>query len=394
MLNYYHVLGLSENASQEEIKAAFKRLAVKYHPDKHQGDPAMEEKFKEINVAYQVLSDEYEKARFDLKLKYQQFAHTQTPTQDYRPPYQTAWKRQAYRKYYRPPVDYRQNAIATAYAFGITFLIALLVMSGVWIKQSYDEHQLEKRLAERRGRYTEARGLFESGAYREAFEIMTAFDFFRTEEHDIRSFKESMLDKIVEKGNQAFQAKNYEQAIAHYEMVREFAPKLPFYEVKKKLVEAYRKNMEPEKAIEILKEFLLTEYEPIWSLVTMAKIQRDNLNQPYEALDNLQTAHRLAVKRYKTFYGDGYALVINQRHLPDSHYELYANLADIYLRLGDYEMALKAADWNKYVWPDSASSYLTSAQTYEKMGMKQKACIEYSGARDRKWEGTTPKFCK
>ncbi len=70
MTNYYHVLGLSENATQAEIKAAFKRQAVKFHPDKHPGKPEMEEKFKEVNQAYQTLSDQYEKARYDLKLKY------------------------------------------------------------------------------------------------------------------------------------------------------------------------------------------------------------------------------------------------------------------------------------------------------------------------------------
>ena len=63
MVNYYHVLGLTEEASPQEIKAAFKRLAVKYHPDKHPNRPEMEEKFKEINQAHQVLSDPYEKTR-------------------------------------------------------------------------------------------------------------------------------------------------------------------------------------------------------------------------------------------------------------------------------------------------------------------------------------------
>lgn len=74
MVNHYHILGLNEDATPLEIKAAFKRLAVKYHPDKHPGRLEMEEKFKEINAAHQILSDPYEKARFDLKLKYQQFS--------------------------------------------------------------------------------------------------------------------------------------------------------------------------------------------------------------------------------------------------------------------------------------------------------------------------------
>ena len=60
--NYYETLGVAKNASQDEIKKAFRKLAHKYHPDKGSGDEA---KFKEINEAYQVLSDEKKRSQYD-----------------------------------------------------------------------------------------------------------------------------------------------------------------------------------------------------------------------------------------------------------------------------------------------------------------------------------------
>lgn len=63
--DYYGVLGLEKGASDDEIKSAFRKMAVKYHPDRNQGDKEAEEKFKEINEAYQVLSDPEKKARYD-----------------------------------------------------------------------------------------------------------------------------------------------------------------------------------------------------------------------------------------------------------------------------------------------------------------------------------------
>lgn len=63
--DYYEVLGLEKGASDDEIKKAFRKLAIKYHPDKNQGDKEAEEKFKEINEAYQVLSDPEKKAQYD-----------------------------------------------------------------------------------------------------------------------------------------------------------------------------------------------------------------------------------------------------------------------------------------------------------------------------------------
>jgi curved DNA-binding protein len=63
--DYYQSLGLGKDATLEEIKKAFRKLAVKYHPDKNSGNKEAEEKFKEINEAYAVLSDPEKKAQYD-----------------------------------------------------------------------------------------------------------------------------------------------------------------------------------------------------------------------------------------------------------------------------------------------------------------------------------------
>lgn len=63
--DYYEVLGVDRSASAEEIKKAYRKLAVKYHPDKNPGDKTAEEKFKEISEAYEVLKDDKKKAMYD-----------------------------------------------------------------------------------------------------------------------------------------------------------------------------------------------------------------------------------------------------------------------------------------------------------------------------------------
>lgn len=94
MSDYYSVLGISKNATQEEIKKAYRNLAFKYHPDRNPDDKTAEEKFKKISEAYDVLGDEKKRAEYD------QFGSASTNYNSensyYQNNYQNYYQRQAY----------------------------------------------------------------------------------------------------------------------------------------------------------------------------------------------------------------------------------------------------------------------------------------------------------
>lgn len=68
-MNHYQVLGLTNNATDEEIKKAYRKLAMKHHPDRNAGKKSSEEEFKKINEAYSILSDPYKRSEYDYTLK-------------------------------------------------------------------------------------------------------------------------------------------------------------------------------------------------------------------------------------------------------------------------------------------------------------------------------------
>src|SRR5690606_16742925 len=67
--DYYEILGVARDASETDIKKAYRRVAMKFHPDRNPGDKASEDKFKEANEAYEVLSDSHKRSAYD------QFGH-------------------------------------------------------------------------------------------------------------------------------------------------------------------------------------------------------------------------------------------------------------------------------------------------------------------------------
>ncbi|MBN2227050.1 MAG: DnaJ domain-containing protein [candidate division Zixibacteria bacterium] len=71
--DFYKTLGVAENASQDDIKKAFRKLAKQFHPDRNKGDKAAEERFKEISEAYDVLGDEKKRRQYDTMRKYGAF---------------------------------------------------------------------------------------------------------------------------------------------------------------------------------------------------------------------------------------------------------------------------------------------------------------------------------
>jgi curved DNA-binding protein CbpA len=114
--NYYEILGLRRYASINEVRVAFRHLAVKYHPDKNPGDKVAEEQFKSIANAYNTLGDEQKKRDYDIRLSGFYTYRQETPQEKRRKAYEAAMRRWRIRR------EREEAEIKEDYARAIAFM--------------------------------------------------------------------------------------------------------------------------------------------------------------------------------------------------------------------------------------------------------------------------------
>ncbi|UII26044.1 DnaJ domain-containing protein [Fulvivirga maritima] len=132
--NYYRVLGLTPAATQGEIKATYRRLAKKYHPDLNVGDKMTEEKFKRISIAYSILSDPNKKKAFDLTLQ-----PVEAFTNSYSS-YKKSTFRSNTRKYYPgEKINNTRTTIFILLGMGLFLYLLLVGISRLSSEQNYAE---------------------------------------------------------------------------------------------------------------------------------------------------------------------------------------------------------------------------------------------------------------
>lgn len=371
MADYYQILEIPDTASHSEIKAAFKRLAVKYHPDKNQGDPDMEERFKEINEAYQILSNPYSKSRYDLsrtsgytEIQYETPAPRRYPPR--RPP--------------EPEIDWKENWMATLYALGFTALIALILTS-LFVYSNYKHDQkIELLLAERRIIFKEAKEIYNQNEYEKAYLKIDRMGVFMNSETDIQAFKNQIIKDFHTKASQFASEGNYSEAIQFHELLEKYSTNYSL-DQRMEAVRIYRALGQFQKAIQTLTYLAIKDYQKLDTYLMMALIARDDLKDMNQAATYFEAARKYAENSYRSRYGDAYSILIEKKHLPKSHYQVFTGLADAYHSIGAYEKSFLTTKWNMQMWPDSASNYAIAAKSKYQLGDTSEACFYLKEAK-------------
>lgn len=374
MLNYYEILGVDENATDLEIKAAFKKKAVQFHPDKHQGDTAMENIFKELNNAYQILSNPYKRARYDMTLKYVAFEVTvEPPEPQRRRPYPPTFHPPVIK---REPINSKENLKATLYAFLFAFTVALIIKGGIWTHDYLEAQEFARVMAERREIFDEAQKKYKEGRMVESLEILDQMGGFLRSELDIRDYKDLVLQQMLKEANKYYEQKQYGKALENFELLKKY-PIGGSLNIMIKKAEAYKQvgNFAP--AIEIFNDMYQMGYRSTSFYYSFAKLYKDGPKNYNRALKYYEIAAKKAVMEYESSIGSAFPVVITASMIPELHYSIYLELSEAYYLTQDYEQTIKSIEWTREIWPDSSFQYILSGKSHLALNQIPSACSEF-----------------
>lgn len=391
MINYYHILGISKKASPAEIKAAYRKLALRYHPDKNPDNTYAEDRFKEINQAYQVLSDPQQKGRHDLALSYEDL-HAQLQNASFGPASAVNGATQASsrdRRYRRggparphfsssSPINKRQNIIATVWAFGIFVVIAIL---GVGLN-SYSNYQKEQIFARQQelanSIYEKADQFFQAGDYYHSLQLLHTVNEHYHIPYNAGRLKQQIIDKLEEDGNRLYEQEQYAAAAEHFQLlVDNQATYNPLHYAK--LVNSYELTDDHQAAIETYKKVIEEEPATIEARNRLALLLFQQ--QEYEeALRYYQEASSIVTREYKSHYGEGYALAMDPSRTPLSHYQLHCGLGETYTILGMHRQAEKALKWAVFLRPEMSEAYYLQGNNFFTDKQLKSACKAWTYA--------------
>jgi tetratricopeptide (TPR) repeat protein len=370
VVDYYEILGIDRKASGIDVRAAYKRQAMLYHPDRNAGDKESEEKFKLINEAYHVLSDPLKRYRYDNHVNANQ---EQVLTEAY-------WREVKKRKYYefRRTQQFSYKVDKEYYKVqGLAFLV-FVVLSGICFAMIhtvnyYIDQKQAQQWRENNLRLKNVYTLFDDQQYAQAFSMINGLR--KAEPLDYRFYfaHDSLLSELRLLANTKYKTKEFEQAVYYY-MILSKEENPVRLETLNMIAHCQYYLGQYEQSLTALKQ--LHNQQP-WNLeliYRIALINIEKLDNKKEALHYLSLGKKLFKKNLSEVYGSAFEVVMDPSDVPDVYYSIFIARARTNLSLGNYHEAITDCNWAISLRKNEPDPYSLRASAKIAMNQTVRAC--------------------
>ncbi len=378
MTNYYEILGVTSKASPTEIRAAYKQLAFKYHPDRNPGFPEAEEIFKRVNEAYHVLSDPIKKINYD--------AHFILPPRSTTEATRREMNRRRYWYYFMKTQD-RPYKLDKEYfkIQGLVFLV-FIVISGfcfalVHTAQYINEKKHLKKYQATAMSLKKVNDLFTAGKFDDAFSLIKSLDSEDPYEFRFGYTRDSLIVKLREMADQQFDAKQFAAAVKFYfQLEHHEEPVRPETIHRISLCQFYLGNYK--ESIQAMKHLHNQDPRNLQLVYEIAIINLDYLGHPEEALKYFNLGKKLFRENLTEVYGEDFETHVNPYDLPDIYLDIFEGRGRCNYLLKNYQDAVTDCNWAVFLRPQYGPGYLLRAKAYAELNDGQHVCRDLKKAHD------------
>ena len=356
MQDFYEALGVNRMASQTQIKAAFKKMAMRYHPDRNPGNKQAEETFKFLNEAYHTLSDPVKRSRYDSRFHLITEEINEAYWQEIKRKRYQQWK-QKRDSYYRLDKNYFK---IQGLAFLVFLLIAGFCFAVINTAHYYVRQQQMEKWRANSLQLKQVNGLFGQGKFDDAFTMIRSM-----EERDPLDFRfgfvrDSLVAALRQKADYQYREKNFTSAVSHYLVLKDYEHPVRYETLENlSMCQSYLGNYK--EALEALKHLHNQQPGDLGLVYKIAVLNLEKLDNPREALQYFTIGKKLFKENLSRVYGNAFQIVMNPRDAPDIYFSMFRGRAMANMKVGNYRDAVTDCNWAIFLRPQDGEAYYLRA---------------------------------
>lgn len=370
MANYYQILGIHPLADSTQIRVAYKRMAMAYHPDHNPGNPQAEDLFKLVNEAYHTLADPLKKAHYDA-LYFPQYLRPEPRIQIPRLPVTRA------KPHYKIDREYYRMQALSLLIFVVIagFCFGLMNIINYFAESKRQRHYQENTKALKR-----AGSLFASGRFEDAIRKIDTLAKSGPLEYRVHYTLDSLVHVLRLEADARFNDKDFASAAELYLLVRKYdMPVSDEIMQKLSMSEYYLGNYaEAMEAMKYLHEQYPENLELVYSIGLM---NLEKLELPQVALHYFTLGKTLVNRDLERTYGPSFEHVTMDKRTPDLFSEVLHGRARSNMVLLNFEEVIADCSSAIHLKPDAGESYKLRAMANAKVRKLDTICSDLAQAK-------------